>query len=383
MSRSTLFVLLGIPALTFAESPLAKPASTVPPAAVAVDANAISPWSLSVGVVWRSMGNLRFNSGSHARGYPLPAFDTSDAGPAGSSSSLGGHNYRNGYVYTDITGTASDETWNWGYTDSGQLQGSDLGFQGTAFLYSETMSRAKHPGWDSDMSGAGPVLRVEWAGVQLRPDLRVGAEASISLITANQSHTFRTFSDRRTQYTAAIVDHYTVDPFSIPSAPYSGDAFGPGPLIFSNPDRREVKNLAATNTTIFRDHIHENLDVTLTTLSLGPTVSYSHKRVSVAASLGFALNVASWEADKVDALWRHDNKVATRLARWHDHASGTDVLPGFYLQTSASLAINSAWSAQIFGRYDWSDSLEGRVGPSTFHLDMSGWSAGFALVLKF
>ena len=38
---------------------------------------------------------------------------------------------------------------------------------------------------------------------------------------------------------------------------------------------------------------------------------------------------------------------------------------------------------QGFARYDWNEDLDGSVGPSSFEVDLSGWSVGAGATLSF
>jgi len=354
----------------------AKAAALIPPAP-------LSPWQISAGYVWRQLGNLHFNTNARAQSYPIPAFDTSNAGPGGSASVHGGHVYNDGFVSSDSSGPGGSDTWFWGYQSASQLNGNDLAFHGTANQYNQTSSTVRHPGWNSNMAGGGPILSADWNGIELKPGLRLGAEFSASLIQADEGRTLNTLRVEGQMIAAQITDHYTVDPLAVPSAPFSGTFAGPGPTIPSSPASREINSLGKPSTTTYFDEVSERLRLALTTLSLGPRAGYQRDRFSATAGIGLALNIASQDADKTDSLYRRQQSGTALLARWHDHQEGTDVLPGLYMQAGVEYAINAKWSAQVFGRYDWSRALEAQVGGSTFHLGLSGASVGGAVVLRF
>ncbi len=333
-------------------------------------------WHVSAGYVWRNLGDLNFDTHARARNYRLPALDT--PGAIGSAHGRGGHVYDDGFVSADASSSSTGETWFWGYDRDSQLHGSDLAFHGTTFA--ESRSDDDHPGWSNDMAGGGPILAFGLDKAVNVPGLRVGAEFSASLIVADQDNHLN--SMRAVQQPLSVVDHYTVDPLAIPSAAFQGNFDGPGPIIPASPSRREITGNAPGGKTYF-DDVHESLDLTLTTLSLGPTASFERNRFKGAFGFGFALNIASWDADKTDTLYVKSGGHTSVLARWQDNSSGTDVLPGLYLQGSMSVAITPRWSVQAFGRYDWSKELEGSVGRSHFQLDLSGWSVGGAVVYRF
>ena len=165
-----------------------------------------------------------------------------------------------------------------------------------------------------------------------------------------------------------IADHYTVDPIVFPPAPYSGNVTGPGPIIPASPTSRQVLGPASgASGASFFDDVQESFDLKLTTLSLGPTVSFNRGRWSAGLSAGFALNIASWNAEKTDTLYMtSQGGQTTVLQRWHNERSGTDLLPGGYVQVTARCAVSKHWSVFTTARYDWARDLTGDVGGSSF-----------------
>ena len=68
---------------------------------------------------------------------------------------------------------------------------------------------------------------------------------------------------------------------------------------------------------------------------------------------------------------------------WHDHNSGTRVVPGLFLQTALSRQLNERWSLNVSGRYDWVETLNLDAGPSTGSANLSGWSLGLGVGFRF
>jgi hypothetical protein len=327
-------------------------------------------WRVSAGFIWRNIGNLNFQTHSSARGFAIPS---AGFGDAGDPNSLGGHLYRDGFVNTDPNTASTGESWNWGYQNDSQLTGTDLAFHGTTF--SETRNYASNPGWNSDLSGGGPIIAVNWDQAAFVQGLRVGAEFSVSLVSADADQHLNTM--RVDQQAMNIVDHYTIDPIGFPGAPFAGTFAGPGPLIPASPTSREFVGPAngAGGATFF-DDVHESFDLKLTTLSLGPTVSFQRAGWSAGLSAGFALNVASWNAEKTDTLYMTpQGGKTTVLQRWHSERSGTEVLPGGYVQATVRKQLRAHWSIFATARYDWAQDLSGEVGGSSFRIAVAGWSA--------
>jgi hypothetical protein len=59
------------------------------------------------------------------------------------------------------------------------------------------------------------------------------------------------------------------------------------------------------------------------------------------------------------------------------------VLPGAFVQGAVELPLTERISLTGFGRYDWSQSLDGSVGPSSFSMDPTGWSLGAMVGVRF
>jgi hypothetical protein len=72
-----------------------------------------------------------------------------------------------------------------------------------------------------------------------------------------------------------------------------------------------------------------------------------------------------------------------KTKEWRSSNSDTEVLPGFYLETYATVQLSSRWSLFAAGRYDWAGSLDGSVGPSEFNVDLGGWTAKAGITISF
>ena len=71
------------------------------------------------------------------------------------------------------------------------------------------------------------------------------------------------------------------------------------------------------------------------------------------------------------------------LRRWEASESGTEVLAGFYLEAMCQIQLAERLAAYFAGRYDWSEDMSERVGPSRVSFEPGGWSvmAGVTLSL--
>ena len=238
----------------------------------------------------------------------------------------------------------------------------------------------------------------------------------------NQSTTVTSTTSGSTSTTTGtntINDQYTYNPLLlIPAAPYNGTTAGPGPLIPNQPTNRTVTTANTTTTTNdpggstttttstqttdgfsevvgsssavsvttadFFSTISESMDVDLHTLSFGPRFSWELSRLRVGLSTGLAINIADWEATYREDLYVSRNGGKARLLKsYRDNDGGTKVLPGFYLEANANVRLTERIALFAGGRYDWADSLTGSVGPSSFSLDLGGWTALGGVTVSF
>lgn len=366
----------GTPAISkaSAKNPKAPQAAAVVPAAR-------SPWRVTAGAQWRTLGDASFNNDSQAPSFALPNFSGVKAS-AGASGQ-----YDNGYVLGDITGDANT-TWNFGYTDNAQLQGGTLSFQGYDLsVTTETTRRTLDSDWDESADGFGGFLKLESPALFDGPGFTLSATAGYSYTRADIDHSGLAFqATQRTEISGgAFIDSYPTLGAAIPGAPYSGTFNGPGPFISRNATRRYTGGSSGATEIIETDvesRIANELNVNLHTLSFGPQINYQPKTspVRFSASLGLSINIADWEARTEETLRIKDG---SKLASWRSENSGTEVLPGFYVEASAELPITAKLCAYAAARYDVSRELHGSTAHSQHTLDISGFTAQVGISFKF
>ena len=347
----------------------------------------------SAGWTWRSLGGVRFEPRSHQSKQSLPFLaNVRGTGKNGAQSSLTykDREYDDGFVYTDAGTESSGDTWNWGYREASQVSGGKLHFHGNGGVNtqkSSTVSSDRPDAWKDDAEDSAPALRLEWLA-PLGKGAKVGLAADWSLL---QFESNRASSGVLAEQTSLlrqvrVEDAYELQGIVPPTAPYAGSAMGPGPLLTNRPTSRTQTNGAVLDEdrTTFLRSIGNSLDVDLNTISLGPEIEFEIGRLSIQGTAGVALNVVSWDAAHRESLdVSHNGGPAHRLQEWSDHRSSTDVLPGAFLQVSATCFFTDRLFLQAFGRYDWCDQLEGSVGRSDFSIDPSGWSAGIMARVRF
>ncbi len=377
-------------------SPLAT--TQLPSANSARDAAVVLPtedssWRVSIGAQWRQIGSLDWNTGSAAAGSSLPWMagrGTNSSSGAASPQGQGDHSYNDGYVNADAGTPFTGTTWFWGYNNASQVQGNDLVFHGsggsTSTYSRSSWSSVRNSSWSDELEGAGIFAKLESPELLKLGSLGVSLELTYSWAHDDSSQVTRDVfragqSSRSTWGGSAFEDRYNVGGILLPGAPYAGTYAGPGVTIPNAPSSRSYTGGSGSSgsesqTALFSSDVRESFEINLHTISLGPKFSADFGEVlRVGMGAGFALNIADWDAQYEETLTVRQNRGEARtLKRWKADESGTDVLPGFYIETMAQVRITNRVSAYVGGRYDWSEGLREKVGASRVHFEPGGWS---------
>jgi hypothetical protein len=396
---------------------------------------------------WMAGRGRSGSSGSVANSTTSSTTTGSNAnvGTAGPATINADRTYSNGYVNQDAGTPTFGDTWFWGYNQASQVSGGTLSYQTTApgtvntttttggggsmTTYSPTQSStsslSQDLNWSTDLSGSGWFGRLESPAIFSKDALAVSVELGYSYAGADtgrrNNSVFNAHQQTRTRTTTTttpavtagsvidtttltITDRYDVSGFLVPGAPYTGTLVGPGSTITNRPASRTVTpNTVSTGTASngtagptsvssserittadFFSTVSETLDVDLHTLSLGPHVSWEKSRVRLGLSTGLAINFANWDAGYREDLYLSQNGgKSRRLASYQNQDSGSEVLPGFYLEANANVRLTQHLSLFAGGRYDWAGTLDGQVGPSAFSLELGGWTAMGGVTVSF
>lgn len=348
-------------------------------------------WQLRAtgGFAWRSLGSLQFQMQDTARGAGLPLLVPvlePSLGPAGAASGYGARRYRNGFVNPDVGTAIAGDTGFFSFQSDSQIQGGSLIYtgQGATSSQLDVTTLSQQASWSSDVSGGGPLIGLEMDGA-VSPSLRLGAAAQFGFWQLEQAASGTRFliQQRSVNRVQQVTDAYDTAGAILPAAPYTGSFLGPGPIIIATPSR-SVSEDVTHSVALLEDRITQELDLSQATLSLGPTLAWKQGQWSLQAAMGLALNIVGWQAEQREELLAKVDHAARRtLASYTHEASGTTLLPGFYLQLGADYQLSEHWSLRTFGRYDWARDLQEQVGPSQFQLDMAGWTVGAAAVYRF
>jgi hypothetical protein len=136
-----------------------------------------------------------------------------------------------------------------------------------------------------------------------------------------------------------------------------------------NPQRLNEHKKSFNSYETFASQLEQEFDLKLHTLSVGPRVAVNLGRIQAQLGLGFAGNVADWEARSKETLIADDNNV---VKTWEDRNGGTAFLPGAYGELGLRWEFIRNWSINATARYDYAKSLEADVGPAAVDLDLKG-----------
>ncbi len=360
-------------------------------------------WSIRQGAAHRSLGDISFNSGSFSNVSVLPpAMLGPSAGMVtriedlgiGPTNAFADRTYLDGFVFIDsqtanpasfLPGTTAF----WGYDSNSQIVGDNLFFSGGSYTtFSATALRTvSDSDWNDEIDGAAPVIELEVLK-PLNGRFSIGAMAGflfLSQDSVNSATNFRAIQNQ-TGSTFAVSDRYALQGVIPPLAPYAGTFTSPGtaPLIDNIPTERIITDAGTTvGSTDFFNQVSESLNLDFYTLSLGPVIRYDTGGLFFTSSLGFALNIADWDAGFSERLNQSSAGATTVVNSWQASSGGTKLLPGLYLQGSAGYQFSEHWAASVTGRYDWCESLRASVGASDFQVDLSGYTLEVGVTYTF
>lgn len=350
-------------------------------------------WALNGGVSFRKIGDVDFVTGISPDMIPnLFGMDTFTPPPGiGPADATADRTYDDGFVNIGAATPGSGLTTYWGYMNASQVQNGDLVY---ARVGGERRDVTIHDtaavtGWNDDADWeTGPFLELTYS-VPIRPNLTAGFGVNFMSTDIDVSrgglNTISQFQQLDV-YDVTAIDTYPLNGIIPPGPGYEGSFAGPGPLLGNVPDSRAFpETLASTDTALFLDSIRDVLDLDLYTFGLGGTLNWiPHPQFFVAAQAGVALNLADWNGYRNELITQSDNGgPATDFSRRTVRADDQEVLWGLYLQSSLAWRLSETWALHGFARYDWNEDLEDRIGPSSFEVDLSGWSVGAGISLTF
>lgn len=197
--------------------------------------------------------------------------------PGGGGSGLD-HVYDDGYVKLDASGNNGGLTWNWGYQNAEQWQGTKLNFHSVQ-SYETTAGGGGGGSVDGDaevgmeLAYGGKITRL-WGG-------SLGWEFGFGWMPIEIENKLSGSAN-----VTRLVHQYEVGSILLPQAPYQGSFNGPGPTISDFADELDPETVGADISG------SQKLDLNLYSFRLGPTMQWQlHQRVSVLASVGAAFGI--------------------------------------------------------------------------------------------
>jgi len=342
-----------------------------------------SQWRFSASAQWRQVGRLNFHGDAKAPGFGLPPPSIKANPPqVGDPGTIGDRTYSDGFVKTDNSGSSS--TWNWGYNNGGQVSGTTLSLHASGTMLSEqTSARSFNSDWRDEPSGGGGFVKFESPELYRLNNFSFSTEAGLSLTRSESIHTGNAFqaSQQSDLRTVSVTDRYDTTGVVVPGAPYAGSFSIPGPIISNLPSSRSVATTAhSLSETDLTSTLRNRLTTELHTLSFGPDAHFDSDRLRIGLGTGLAVNVTRWEAATHEDL---RSSTGGTLQQWNATHNGTDLHAGLYVEVAATYQLNERLSLFTSGRYDWSDTLHGHVGGSSFELGLGGWTVAAGVTLKF
>jgi len=300
-------------------------------------------------------GRFGFNISAKFHGVAL-----TPSGSGGTRTTPNGdpYNYDNGYVLTDTSGNAGDQTWYWGYDDSSKQ------ISGNTILMSKTTgggsSRATSD--DADPAFGGEVVYSRHLGEVGRFKYGFELAGNYMNVSINDNRRVPVAVTRTTD--AYPFTDSTLPPIATPDAPYQGSFEGPGFLIGATP----VSSTTDTSSDGSSSTGHRNFDANVWGLRIGPYLEFPvSQKFSVSVSGGFAGAAVDAKAD-----WSESLTVAG-VAGPKVSGKGTDAefLLGAYVAGNAAYALNEHWSVVGSVQFQYLQDYAAKFGGRTVSMDLS------------
>lgn len=265
--------------------------------------------------------------------------------------------YDNGYVLPDAGGVVSDKTWNWGFDSDDQINGNLLEMD----LLTDLPKFGSFEDETDDPSvGAEVMFGSSLYEFEIRESVaRVGWELGYAFNEVSIEQ-----SSRATSMATLTTTSFDATGITFPSAPYRGNADGPGPLI-----TRDPAFPASTLTSPATGSSSGELQAYLHVLKLGIWFDYEwNKRLLTSCSFGYA-------SIFTDAQWKYTESVYFDDPGIDDITPGErtvghqDWKPGVYWQCRAHYRFNSLLEAYLGGEFHTSEDMDFKEGGYRVVLD--------------
>jgi len=267
------------------------------------------------------------------------------------------YNYDDGYVLNDISGHAGNQTWNWGYDQSGQIAGN------TILMHRSTVSADAPSG--ADIGGGDPQSGFEFTydrELGNRDKLHYGLEAAVNYMSLSFKDTSVSSGD-----VSRLTDAYPFTPGTTPPPTppvYQGSFNGPGFLLGYTPVSSTTTLIPGGATIVDQ----RNFDADIWGFRLGPYVEYplgQNIDLWFSGGLAAALVDGSMSWNETASLAGGGTMVGS--------GGGSDLglLCGGYLSAQLSWQLSEHWSAEGGVQYQCLGTYEHNFGGQGMQLDLS------------
>ena len=269
--------------------------------------------------------------------------------PASPAPATGGdRTYDDGFVRVDSSGDQGGLSWNWGYQNAGQVQGSTLTMHSASGAPDGSLEQSDDPHAGFDLAfgrSFGRVLGGQW-GLQAAFDF-----TSITI------HDHNPVSGTATM----ISDAFSLGGITPPAAPYGGSFNGPGPLLGDTAVRTTTSEAVLITG-------ERTLDAQVYALRAGPYYEFSFsRRWSGRLGGGVAVAVA-------DTSYSYHETITFGSGLVVNHAgssSGVEFQAGGYLEGKLLYAITPRMSLYAGAQYEYLGTFSRSAGSEQAQLDMS------------
>jgi len=293
---------------------------------------------------WFSFGP-QFGLNINARFNHVGNVNPSSPGPA-----TGGgvdRTYDDGFVHVDSSGDAGGQTWNWGYQNASQVQGSTLTMHSASSAMNGTLDQNGVPAIGFDLAfgrNLGTMLGGKW-GLQGAFDFNT--------ISISDNHPL---SGTGTQ----ITDAFPLGGVIPPLAPYSGSFNGPGPFLGDTPTRTTASDPVLITG-------QRKLDAQVYALRLGPYYEFLFgHRWSGRLGGGLALAETATRYSFNETLTFGSGLVVNNAGS----SSGTEFRAGGYVEGKLLYAVTPSTCLFAGAQYENLGTFSRNAGNEQAQLDM-------------
>ncbi|MCD8483444.1 MAG: hypothetical protein LR015_12765 [Verrucomicrobia bacterium] len=353
-------------------------------------------FELSVGVTTRQFGDLSTYSIAAFSPQNLPLVVAAGGtqgslNTVGSNQTMADRTYADGFVRIGAGTELDGLTPYWGFQNASQIAAGSVNLRSDPLVTTNQISSTDL--LDGDQSFAtghhfGPELKIAYR-MQTSAALkwRIIAGVSVNQIRHRQS----TSTFRQTQQSEVtrewVQDSYDLGGILPPLAPYIGSATGPGPLIANVPTTRTIVTEGPTITQ--QAELFNNIDygLNLRVYSWNLGVSSEIKVAtswSLSAGTGLTLNTVEGANHMNEVLLvRHNSGHSEALETITLRHRTRHTSWGYNLNIAINWQLSDSLRLYTYTRWDWSESVEGRLGQGKFEWDMNAVSFGAGFTFAF